>query len=364
MKPLEQRSTFPPTISVAGPVRPATMSWPTRFSQSSHVIPEGQIPVIFGVLRPFQRSSLQHLDEIVESIIATSGTTEGLRVTTLRWWQGAYRSFRSFLVTSGRERAFLSGDTEAQGSVLRAWVAAARARGVSHTGVRAYWRGLLSLFERVCATDGSGNPLRLLPKPRASIREPRCLPRASAERVLTFVRHYPWLSSFAAARNVAVVGLMLLAGLRRGEVLRLRCEDVWLDEGVIRVVRGKGRDGGKDRSAYAPPQLAVILQEYLRARRAAKRASPFLLTQTRSDTPLTASSVHTLFRVISVRSGIRVSPHALRHTYATLLRQGGVSDRVAMDLLGHSSLTMLQRYSHVFSGEHREAAARVWLDEA
>jgi site-specific recombinase XerD len=52
----------------------------------------------------------------------------------------------------------------------------------------------------------------------------------------------------------------------------------------------------------------------------------------------------------------------LRHTYATILRQAGVPDRLSMDLLGHASLSMLQRYSHVESGEHRAAVERLVLD--
>ncbi len=343
--------------------RPEIPSWPA--SRARHPIEwgGGPIPVIYGVLRPFQRPSLQHLDLDVERALTTSGPAEGLRETTLRWWGDAYRAFRKFLVESHGERAFLSGDAEMQRGVLRSWIATTRARGVSHVGVRTYWRGLSSLFDRVCAADSTGNPLRLLAIPRAAMPDVRCLPRASAETVLSFIRRYPWLSNFTRSRNLAVVGLMLLAGLRRGEVLRLRCDDLVLGEQALRIVRGKGRDGGKDRMAYTPPQLVIMLEEYVRARRAERRVCPYLLTQSRRDAPLTPSCIHTLFRVISARSGIRVSAHVLRHTYATLLRQSGVPDRVAMDLLGHSSLVMLQRYSHVFSGEHRDAARRVWLDE-
>lgn len=69
-----------------------------------------------------------------------------------------------------------------------------------------------------------------------------------------------------------------------------------------------------------------------------------------------------LFETIRKQTGLRVSPHMLRHTYVTLLRQSGVEDRVTMDLAGHSSLAMTQRYSAVFSGEHQQAADRLNLD--
>ena len=65
-----------------------------------------------------------------------------------------------------------------------------------------------------------------------------------------------------------------------------------------------------------------------------------------------------------IARGMRLpcSPRALRHTDATLLRQSDVPDRVAMDLLGHTSLAMLQRYSHVFEGEHQREAAKLHLE--
>jgi integrase/recombinase XerC len=72
--------------------------------------------------------------------------------------------------------------------------------------------------------------------------------------------------------------------------------------------------------------------------------------------------VQHIFRGISRALGTSVTPHALRHTYATLLRQAGVPDRIAMDLLGHSSLQMLQRYSHVYNCEREAAAGRLVLD--
>ena len=149
--------------------------------------------------------------------------------------------------------------------------------------------------------------------------------------------------------------------LRRGEVLRLENADVDLDAGTLRIRSGKGRHGGKDRTAYAPPQLREILAAYREQRRRAACTLPAFITFT-GGRPLGLGSLRRVLEVASKALGERVAPHLLRHTYATLLRQAGVPDRVAMDLLGHASLDMLQRYSHVLDGEHSREAAKLQLD--
>jgi integrase len=137
--------------------------------------------------------------------------------------------------------------------------------------------------------------------------------------------------------------------------------DIDLDHGTIRVRNGKGRDGGKDRTAYAPPQLQEILRDYLHERDRARRTHPELITSALGDAPIRATGIKRLFEALSRITQMRVSPHMLRHTYATLLRASGVPDRVAMDLMGHASLTMLKRYSHVYDGEYADAARKLSL---
>jgi integrase len=168
---------------------------------------------------------------------------------------------------------------------------------------------------------------------------------------------------FLATRNLAIVGCMVLAGLRRSEVLHLNLQDVQTAARTLRIVRGKGRDGGKTRTAYVPKQLAHMLRAYEEEREAAGYAiaEPYFVGH-RTGKRLDEGAIRRLFETIRKKTGLQVSPHVLRHTYVTLLRQSGVDDRVTMDLAGHSSLAMTQRYSAVFSGEHLEAADRLKLD--
>jgi len=314
------------------------------------------------ILQPMQFPSLAHFVDASEQVIGAAASVEGLSSTTIQWMRGCVRIFASYLRLSGSDRAFLSGDIQRQGIVLEEWLSSLRARSLSRTTIRTYWNALHAVCARLQRRHRLANPFAYFQSPQLAPLQPRFLTRANAERLLLVTSNYRWRTQLQRTRNTAIVGLMLLAGLRRGEVLRLFVSDVDLDSGTLHVRHGKGRHGGKDRTAYAPPQLQEILRGYLRERDRARRTHPELITSARVDAPIRATGIKRLFEALSRITQTRVSPHMLRHTYATLLRASGVSDRVAMDLMGHASLTMLKRYSHVYDGEYADAARKLRLD--
>jgi integrase/recombinase XerD len=311
---------------------------------------------------PLQFPSLEHLDARVERLLRDAAGTRGLRPTTIQWARSAYAAFRQHVKSANCETEFLRGDLGAQCGILKAWIGALRGRGVTHVSVNSYWRGLRCLFRWLSEEEGTANPLVFLPAPRAGHIVPRALTETAAVSVLQFVRNYTWSSALERTRNSVIVGLLLLAGLRLGEVVKLLNGDLDEETGGIRIARGKGQGGGKDRTAYMSPQLRGFVREYRAARHAAHRTHPEFLTALHANRAVGRAVVTNLLRLASESTGVRVSPHMLRHTYATLLRQRGTQDRVAMELLGHSSLAMLQRYSHIFDGEASAAADRLHLE--
>lgn len=331
--------------------------------------PARRQPLPFGTLlnavpRPFSAPSLPTLDDRITAVLTRARDVRGLRPTTIRWARQAYASLRTFLVDEKAERQFLSRDIRSQVDVLQRWVGWMRARGVQTVAVNSTWRGAASIFRWLAAEDGILSPFRLIEPPRHARRSPAFLPRNEAERLLSIINNYQWPSQLARWRNLALVALMLLAGLRRSEVLRLTISDLDLENARIRVLRAKGMHGGKDRVSWMPPLLIGILREYLMARKRAvpERTHAELLTHLFKNQAISVGSVQHLFHDLSRLLGCRVTPHMLRHTYATLLRQSGVEDRVSMELLGHTSLAMLQRYSHVENGEARRAADKLNLN--
>ncbi len=314
-------------------------------------------------LLPLAFPTVSHLRERLEEIAARALTVEGLQPTTLARWRVARRSFFAFLEGDGRGQRFVGGDYRVQVVLIEDWIAWLRARGTARASIATYWHSIAAQVSRIERENGMLNPWSLLDAPKPGRALPRSLTRKQAEGLVSLVRNEPG-STLERTRNLCVVGLMLLAGLRRGEALAIELADADVERRTLVVKHGKGRNGGEPRMSYMTSQLAIMLADYTaeRTRVRPPRTHAALLTSTSGDRPLNVTALRRLFRRWSDALGYPVTPHMLRHTYALLLRQSGVPDRVSMDLLGHHSLSMLQRYSHVFDGEHRDEAAKVLLN--
>ena len=320
--------------------------------------------VITVPTRPLQYPSIEHFTARVEKALYEAAQVQGLKPSTLQWVWKAYACLHAYLLANSHDAKFIAGDVDVQLQILRGWIAWQRERNVSRTTINNRWRGLSSLLRWISDVDGTVNPLRLTPAPSPGRRPPHCLTKEVAERVMEFARNYNWRTELERSRSLVILGLMLLAGLRRSEVVNLMNGDVDERRGTVIVRDGKGTNGGKTRTCYMAPQLRLLVERYKADRRAAGRQTQSFIVDIRQDRGITPEPIRDLCARIADGLGIRLSPHVLRHTYATLLRQAGVPDRVSMDLLGHASLSMLQRYSHVFDGEHLEYAGRLVLNIA
>lgn len=136
-------------------------------------------------------------------------------------------------------------------------------------------------------------------------------------------------------RDSAILELLYGCGLRVGELVGLKRNDLDLDEGWIRVL-GKGK---KERMVPLGSKAKLALKDYLGS------------GKHQDGTPLFPSvrTVQRMVRHYSLKAGItkRTTPHALRHSYATHLLESGADLRGIQELLGHSSLSTTQRYTHV-----------------
>lgn len=145
-------------------------------------------------------------------------------------------------------------------------------------------------------------------------------------------------------RNVAAVALMARAGLRVGEVVNLRISDVELNarSGWLLVRKGKGL---KERKVPLSAEARRALSEYLEARPKAKTDALFI---TRTWQPLQARDIQRLVQEAARKAGIkkRVTPHVLRHTFATRFLQTGGDIATLATILGHESIMTTTRYLH------------------
>jgi integrase/recombinase XerD len=173
-------------------------------------------------------------------------------------------------------------------------------------------------------------PRRVLSRLRVKAPKRVILP-LSVEEVARF-----W-SSFRTSRDLAIVGLMLLQGLRSKEVLSLNREDLLLAESQIRV-RGKG---SKVRILPLSPETVGLLDHYLRLERPPNSdTAVFVSLKGRArGTRMKPAGLRSLFRHHRLTTGVaHANPHRFRHTFASDMIRGGVSLPALMQLMGHSQI--------------------------
>lgn len=175
-------------------------------------------------------------------------------------------------------------------------------------------------------------------------------------------------ASFDTARDLAIVGLMLLNGLRSREVLDLHLEDLLFSEARIRV-RGKG---AKIRLMPVPPETVRMLRSYLQTERPIT-GFPHLFVSWKGvarGKPMTPAGLRSLFRHHREESGVpRGNPHRLRHTFGADMIRAGVSLPALMRLMGHTRIQTTLLYiqlspqdvyaEYAQAVSHRAAAAKV-----
>jgi integrase len=173
------------------------------------------------------------------------------------------------------------------------------------------------------------------------VKEPRLtIVPLSVEEVARF-----W-ASFRSARDLAIVGLMLLHGLRSAEVMALNCEDVLLSEGQLRV-RGKG---SKLRFLPLAPETTQLLDHYLRLERPdpCSAALFVVLKGPARGQRITPAGLRSLFRHHRHTTGIHLAnPHRFRHTFATDMVRAGISLPALMQLMGHAGIETTMHYVQV-----------------
>ena len=144
-------------------------------------------------------------------------------------------------------------------------------------------------------------------------------------------------------------------GVRRAELCRLKVSDIDSKRMMVRVVQGKG---GIDREIPLSKKLLAALREYYRWMRPQTYLFPGTVNGSRADKPITPKVVWQAVREACTRAGIkkRVSPHSIRHCFATHLLESGADLRSIQMMLGHSDLEATTVYLHL-SRRHLQAAA-------
>jgi len=190
----------------------------------------------------------------------------------------------------------------------------------------------------------TADPCLALRAAKQAVRHPHTLSEAQVERLLAA----PNPDTTLGLRDRAMLETLYATGLRVSELVGLGVLDVSLNEGVVRVVQGKG---GKDRLTPLGQEAAHWIGAYLARARPAllgARVSPALFVTNRAA-GMTRQMFWQLVKKYALRAGIRtpLSPHVLRHAFATHLLNHGADLRVVQMLLGHADISTTQIYTHV-----------------
>ncbi|HJK96322.1 MAG TPA: site-specific tyrosine recombinase XerD, partial [Polyangiaceae bacterium LLY-WYZ-14_1] len=287
-------------------------------------------------------------DGLVDGYLDQLRVERGLGKATLDAYAGDLRRYRAHL--AGRDVGLLEARTEDVAGFLvelseAGLVARSQARMLS--AVRGLHRYLL--------VDGRAaqDPTRSLDGPRLGRPLPATLSHEEVDRLLAA----PDPATPRGLRDAAMLHLMYAAGLRVSELVGLRMGDLDLRRGVVAAF-GKGR---KRRLVPFGARAGQLLGPYLETVRpgwARPGVAEVFLTERRRG--MTRQGFFALVRRYAAAAGItkRVSPHVLRHAFATHLLRGGADLRVVQTLLGHADVGTTQIYTHVVGDQLRELHAR------
>lgn len=192
----------------------------------------------------------------------------------------------------------------------------------------------------------AADPCLALTRARQAPRLPKSLTEAQVDALLAA----PDIREPRGVRDRAMLEVLYASGLRVSELVSLSVADVNLNEGVVRITRGKG---GKDRLVPLGQMAARRLSQYLGQARGvllAGRVSDALFVTARDGGPMTRQGFWLIVKKTARTAGIDatlLSPHVLRHAFATHLLNHGADLRVVQLLLGHADISTTQIYTHV-----------------
>lgn len=270
------------------------------------------------------------LDSLHEQFCVNAELIRNLRPSTIRWYQRVFRQFRGFYADQVKT---LGDITNAR---LRAYFVQMRQTGWKASNFLNQYKALKS-FLKWCVQNGylEQNPIQGIEKPKLEKSLPKRISKDDAKRVLEFAFHRNTRCHFQRYRDRAVLGLMIYAGLRAQEVLDLKMGHLDLERRSLFIESGKG---AKDRFVPVSSTLSRYLREYLEDRARLKKDSIYVFTTLQGNGCFTYRGLHRLVRMLRSATGIDFTPHRLRHTFATLMLEGGCDLFSLQKMLGHSHI--------------------------
>ena len=278
-------------------------------------------------------------DALLDRYIDFLMVEKGLAAQTIEAYSRDLVRYISFLDESGRAAV-----SEADTPLILKYLISMRGDGLN---ARSRARHLVSIrgFYRFLAQEEilSSDPTRLIDLPKSGLKLPDVLTIDEVKRLL----EAPDPKKPSGCRDAAMLELLYAAGLRVSELITLKLQDVNLTAGYVRVF-GKG---AKERVVPIGQYAQEKIRRYTNGARQAllKDRMSATLFVARAGKPLSRQGFWKLIKRYGLRAGLRkmITPHALRHSFASHLLEGGADLRAVQTMLGHADIATTQIYTHV-----------------
>jgi len=238
---------------------------------------------------------------------------------------------------------------------LAAWFSALNDRGLASSSLQRK-RSAVRQFYRFCVTENlrAADPSRKIAAAKKGLTLPKILSRNEVDALIGAAEAK---DPHQAVRLKCLIEMAYASGMRISELVGLRLDAVARDPAFL-IIKGKG---GTERLVPLNSAARTAIKAYLDIRgaflQAKAQANPFLFASRGAEGHLTRRRVGQLLDEAAVNAGIdpaRVSPHVLRHAFATHLLEGGADLRTVQTLLGHADISTTQIYTHIAGERLRE----------
>ncbi len=273
--------------------------------------------------------------------------SKGLAEKTLETYSYALKHLRDHLSVNGTSPPMPTTNE------LRAFIQSMLDKGLSRGTIRIRMRAIrafCNFLEREEIIEAS--PMKDAEIPKVPARYPEIISNAQARKLMSAARRTTW----TGIRNRSMLGMFLDTGMRLSELIGLDLEDVDLRSGTVRIRSGKG---DKERHVYMGRALLRTMRKWIEVRGFHQEGTPFYLTK--DGNRLDLRNVERIVERIAKRanlSGIRITPHILRHTFATHYIQNGGDPFSLQRILGHSDIKTTMIYVNLAEVGLQEAHAK------
>ena len=284
-------------------------------------------------------------DPLTESFFQFLSVERNASPLTLTNYAHSLRSFR-------RDCANFTSWKECRADDFRAWLFVLLKRETARATVRLHFSALRSFYKYLTRRQGfADNPLVAVHMPKLQRQIPVVLTLKQVEELLELPLHLPkepQAPAWGPARDAAILETFYSTGLRIHELVNINVEEIDIYNDTIKV-RGKGR---KERIVVLGSHAMKALQRY--RHEAGVHSGPLFLSKLRRR--ITTQAVGDVLEKYLRKSTIQlhVTPHKLRHSFATHLLNNGADLRAVQELLGHASLSTTQIYTHVTTARMKE----------